>query len=98
MFVETRDRRRGRERAQAPAGGWIAGAHRARRRSRDLQHSVVSPEHVVHVAFAALVRDTTDLELALARLVERPPGFLQQQIDEVVARLRSTGCVGCVWA
>jgi len=49
--------------------------------------AVVAPEHVVHEALALVVGHARDFELAVARLIERPAGFLEQQVDEVVARL-----------
>ena len=49
--------------------------------------AVVAPEHVVDEALALVVGHAGDFELAVARLVERPAGFLQQQVDEVVAGL-----------
>ena len=41
-----------------------------------------------------LVGHAGDLELAVARLVERPAGFVEQQVDEVVAGLRLVVVVG----
>ena len=49
--------------------------------------AVVAPQHVVDEALALVVRHAADLELAVARLVERPAGLLEQQVDEVVAGL-----------
>ena len=49
--------------------------------------AVVAPQHVVDEALALLVGHAADFELAVARLVERPAGFLEQQVDEVVAGL-----------
>ena len=49
--------------------------------------AVVAPEDVVHEALALGIGHPTDLELAVAGLIERPAGFLEQQVDEVVAGL-----------
>ena len=50
--------------------------------------AVVAPQDVIDEALA-LRRSAcpADLVLAVARLVERPAGFLEQQVDEVVAGL-----------
>ena len=50
--------------------------------------AVVAPKDVVHEAVALGVGHSADLELAVAVLIERPAGFLEQQVDEVVASLR----------
>ena len=49
--------------------------------------AVVAPEDVVHETLARGIGYPTDLELAVAVLIERPTGFLKQQVDEVVAGL-----------
>ncbi len=49
--------------------------------------AVVAPQHVVDEALARRVGHAGDLEFAVARLIERPAGLLEQQIDEQVARL-----------
>ena len=58
--------------------------------------TVVAPENVVHEALALGIGHPADLELAVAVLIERPAGFLQQQVDEVVASLRFGVVVG-IW-
>ncbi len=58
--------------------------------------AVVAPQHVVDEADALLVGHPGDLELAVPRLVERPAGLLEQQVDEVVAGL-GLGVVVRVW-
>ena len=58
--------------------------------------AVVAPEDVVHETLALGIGHPADLELAVAGLIERPAGFLQQQVDEVVASLRFGVVVG-VW-
>lgn len=49
--------------------------------------AVIPPEHVVNIADALLVGHSADLKLAIPRLIERPSGLLQQQVDEVVTGL-----------
>ena len=56
--------------------------------------AVVAPEDVVHETLALGIGHPADLELAVAGLIERPAGFLQQQVDEVVASLRFGVVVG----
>ena len=58
--------------------------------------AVVAPEDVVHEALALGIGHPADLKLAVAGLIEGPAGFLQQQVDEVVASLRFGVVVG-VW-
>ena len=62
-------------------------APRALRFDQPQRLAVVAPEHVVDEALALVVGHAADLELAVARLVERPAGLLEQQVDEVVAGL-----------
>jgi hypothetical protein len=46
--------------------------------------AVVAPEHIVHGAPTLLVGHAADFELAILRLIERPDGLLEQQIDEII--------------
>ena len=58
--------------------------------------AVVAPEDVVNEALALGIGHSGDPELAVAVLIERPAGFLQQEVDEVVTRL-CFGVVVGVW-
>ena len=58
--------------------------------------AVVAPEDVVHETLALSIGHPADFELAVAGPIERPAGFLQQKVNEVVASLRFGVVVG-VW-
>src|SRR5690606_26507506 len=49
--------------------------------------AVIAPQHVVDEALALFVGHSSDFALAIAGLIERPARFLEQEVDEVVARL-----------
>ena len=49
--------------------------------------AVVAPQDVVDKTFALVVGHAGDFELAVARLRKRPTSFLEQQVDESIARL-----------
>ncbi len=50
--------------------------------------AVVTPQHVIDKALALVVGHACNLKLAIARLIQCPAGFLEQQVDVQVARLR----------
>ena len=50
------------------------------------QRPLAAPQHIVHKAFAFVVGHALHFKLAVARLVQRPAGFFEQQVDEQVAR------------
>src|SRR5438552_3907306 len=47
--------------------------------------AVVAPQDVIHKAFALFIGHAGDRILAVLRLVQRPSGFLEHQVNEVVA-------------
>ena len=64
---------------------WVPpGALRLDQRQR---LAVVAPEHVVHEPLPSSLGMPVTRILAVTRLVERPARLLEQQVDEVVARL-----------
>ena len=58
--------------------------------------AVVAPEDVVHEALSLGTGHPDDLELTIAILIERPAGFLEQEVDEEVAGC-SLGVVVRIW-
>ena len=56
--------------------------------------AVITPQHVIDEAFARVIGHAGNREFAVLRLVERPPRFLKQQIDEGVACCRFVVVVG----
>ena len=50
--------------------------------------AVVAPQHVIDKALRRVVRHAGDRKFPVLRLVERPTGFVEQQIDEIIAGFR----------
>jgi hypothetical protein len=61
------------------AGGGAFGFHQGQ------GFAVVAPQHIVHIAFAAVVGHSLHFDFGGSRLLGVPSGFLQSQIDEVAA-------------
>src|SRR2546422_7633273 len=53
-------------------------------RERD---AVIAPENIIHEALARFAGHSRDRKLPVTLLIERPASFLEQQVNEVVARL-----------